>query len=47
MKGKEYFKGMTRRDFIKATSVVGGAAMLGINPFDALIAEASFSGSDV
>jgi len=41
MKAKEYFNGMTRRDFIKATSVVGCAAMLGINPLNALIAEAS------
>ena len=41
MKAKEYFNSMTRRDFIKATGVVGGAAMLGINPLDALIAEAS------
>jgi iron(III) transport system substrate-binding protein len=41
MKAKEYFNSMTRRDFIKATGVVGGAAMLGINPIDALIAEAS------
>ena len=41
MKEKKYLYGMTRRDFIKATSVVGGAAVLGINPLDALIAEAS------
>ena len=43
MKEKEMknFLFMNRRDFIKTTGVVGGAAMLGINPFEALIAEAA------
>jgi iron(III) transport system substrate-binding protein len=32
---------MNRRNFMKTTGVLGGAAMLGLNPFDALIAEAA------
>ncbi len=40
-KEREYLFGMDRREFIKTTGIVGGAAMLGINPFEALIAEAA------
>ena len=38
---RERFLFMNRREFIKTTGVVGGAAMLGINPLQALIAEAA------
>ena len=38
---KERFFEMNRRNFMKTTSVLGGAAMLGINPLQALIAEAA------
>jgi len=38
---KERIFEMNRRNFMKTTGVLGGAAMLGLNPFDALIAEAS------
>lgn len=40
-KGRESFLYMNRRQFIRTTGVIGGAAMLGINPFQALIAEAA------
>jgi iron(III) transport system substrate-binding protein len=40
-KGKENFLFMNRREFIKTTGIVGGVAMLGINPFQPLIAEAA------
>jgi hypothetical protein len=45
-KEKEYLFGMDRREFIKTTGIVGGAAMLGINPFEALIAEAAVEPMD-
>jgi len=38
---KERFSNMNRRDFIKTTGMIGGATILGINPLDALIAEAA------
>ena len=40
-KEKEKFLFMNRREFIRTTGIVGGAAMLGINPFQAFIAEAA------
>jgi iron(III) transport system substrate-binding protein len=45
-KEREYLFGMDRREFIKTTGIVGGAAMLGINPFAALIAEAAVEPMD-
>ena len=42
-KGKEIFLFMNRREFIKTTGIVGGAAMLGINPLQASIAKARWS----
>ncbi|MBW2308436.1 MAG: extracellular solute-binding protein [Deltaproteobacteria bacterium] len=43
---KKGFYSMTRRDFMKAAGVLGGAAMLGIHPLQALIAEAAVEPMD-
>lgn len=43
---KERIFEMNRRKFMKTTGVLGGAAMLGINPFDALIAGAAVEPMD-
>lgn len=45
-KERDYLFGMDRRQFIKTTGIVGGAAMLGINPLEALIAEAAVEPMD-
>jgi len=43
---KRYRFDLNRRHFLKAAGVMGGAAMLGVNPFDALIAEAAIEPMD-
>lgn len=45
-KERDYIFGMDRREFIKTTGIVGGAAILGINPLEALIAEAAVEPMD-
>ena len=45
MKGKIFSK-LGRRDFMKAAGVAGGAAMLGLDPFRALIAESAVDPMD-
>ncbi len=45
-KERDEFGGLNRREFIKTGSIMGGAVMLGINPFDALVAEAAVEPMD-
>ncbi len=46
MDRKEQMFGINRRSFLKTTGVVGGAALLGLNPWDALIAGAAVEPMD-
>jgi len=45
-KERDNLFGMDRREFMKTAGIVGGAAMLGINPLEALVAEAAVEPMD-
>lgn len=46
MEKKEDVFGFSRREFIKTTGLIGGAVLIGVSPWDALVAEAAVEPMD-